>query len=138
MLPIWPSHWPALDAVLELRRAGGAQRLVPITEFYRLPGSAPHIETVLEPGEMITAVTVPAGAAARNSHYLKVRDRASFEFALVSVAVALGVRDGTVSDARLAAGGVGTRPWRLPEVEFGTARQARGRCHLARHIGPVG
>jgi xanthine dehydrogenase YagS FAD-binding subunit len=107
----------ALDAVLELRRAGGAVRHVPITEFYRLPGNTPQIETVLERGEMITAVTVPAGAAARNSHYLKLRDRASFEFALVSAAVALETRDGRVHDVRVAAGGVGTRPWRLPEVE---------------------
>ena len=107
----------ALDALLELRRAGGAQRTVPLTAFYRLPGDTPHIETVLEPGEMITAVTVPASNAARNSHYLKLRDRASFEFALVSVAVALEVRDGTVQDVRVAAGGVGTRPWRLTEVE---------------------
>ncbi len=107
----------ALDAVLELRRAGDAPRQVPITEFYRLPGTTPQIETVLRPGEMITAVIVPPSAAARNSHYLKLRDRASFEFALVSAAVALDVRDGTVRDIRVAAGGVGTRPWRLPEVE---------------------
>ena len=107
----------ALDAVLELRRAGGAARRVPITEFYRLPGNTPHIETVLERGEMITAVMVPASAAARNSHYLKLRDRASFEFALVSAAVALETRDGPVHDVRVAAGGVGTRPWRLAEVE---------------------
>jgi xanthine dehydrogenase YagS FAD-binding subunit len=107
----------ALDAVLELQRAGGERRTVPIGEFYRLPGDTPHIETVLQPGEMITAVTIPANAAARNSHYLKLRDRASFEFALVSVAIALEMRKGTVSDIRIAAGGVGTRPWRLPEVE---------------------
>ena len=107
----------ALDAVLELHRAGGAVRRVPITEFYRLPGNTPHIETTLERGEMITAVTVPASAAARNSCYLKLRDRASFEFALVSAAVALETRDGTVHDVRVAAGGVGTRPWRLAEVE---------------------
>jgi xanthine dehydrogenase YagS FAD-binding subunit len=106
----------ALDAVLELRRAEG-QRRVPIAEFYRLPGNTPHIETVLQPGEMITAVVVPASAAARNSHYLKVRDRASFEFALASAAVALEARDGKANDVRVAAGGVGTRPWRLPEVE---------------------
>jgi xanthine dehydrogenase YagS FAD-binding subunit len=107
----------ALDAVLELQRAGGARRTVPIGEFYRLPGDTPQIETVLEPGEMIAAVMVPASAAARNSRYLKFRDRASFEFALVSVAVALEARDGTVQDIRVAAGGVGTRPWRLQEVE---------------------
>ncbi|HEY2618104.1 MAG TPA: xanthine dehydrogenase family protein subunit M [Acetobacteraceae bacterium] len=107
----------ALDAMLELRRAGGAQREVPITEFYRLPADTPHIETVLQAGELITAVIVPASAAARNSHYLKLRDRASFEFALVSAAVALETASGAVRDIRVAAGGVGTRPWRLPEVE---------------------
>jgi xanthine dehydrogenase YagS FAD-binding subunit len=72
---------------------------------------------VLEPGEMITAVVVPASAAARNSHYLKLRDRASFEFALVSAAVAMDVRAGEVREVGIAAGGVGTRPWRLPDVE---------------------
>jgi xanthine dehydrogenase YagS FAD-binding subunit len=106
----------ALDAVLELRSPQGS-RQVPITSFYRLPRDTPHLETVLEPGEMIAAAVVPASAAARNSHYLKLRDRASFEFALVSAAVALEVRDNMVSDVRVAAGGVGTRPWRLPEVE---------------------
>ncbi len=107
----------ALDAVVEVSDPRAGRRQVPITEFYRLPGDTPHIETVLRPGEMITAVTVPASEAARSSHYLKLRDRASFEFALVSAAVALEAHDGTVSDIRVAAGGVGTRPWRLPDVE---------------------
>ena len=107
----------ALDAALELRGKNGARRQVPLTEFYRLPGDTPHIETVLAPGEMIEAVTIPETQAARNSHYLKVRDRASFEFALVSVAVALEINAGAVHDIRVAAGGVGVRPWRLPEVE---------------------
>jgi xanthine dehydrogenase YagS FAD-binding subunit len=106
----------ALDAVVELHGINGERR-VPIGDFYRLPGETPHMETVLQPGEMITAVTVPGGDAARNSHYLKLRDRASFEFALVSAAVGLVVRDGVVQDVRVAAGGVGTRPWRLPNVE---------------------
>jgi len=113
----------ALDAVVQLRRQDGT-RSVPITEFYRLPGTTPHIETALQPGEMITAVTVPANATARNSHYLKLRDRASFEFALVSAAVGLDVQDGMVREARVAAGGVGTRPWRLPEVEAALAGKA--------------
>src|SRR5438132_1162909 len=76
----------ALDAAIEVRGAG-RQRTVPLIEFHRLPGATPHIETVLEPGEVIAAITVPATAAARRSHYLKVRDRASFEFAVVSGAV---------------------------------------------------
>jgi xanthine dehydrogenase YagS FAD-binding subunit len=107
----------ALDATLELRGADGALRQVPMGEFYRLPGDTPQIETVLAPGEMITAVTVADSPAARRSHYLKVRDRASFEFALVSAAVAVETSGGTVRDIRVAAGGVGVRPWRLPDTE---------------------
>src|SRR4051812_43236582 len=68
----------ALDAAIEVRGAAGGQRAVPLTDFHRLPGATPHIETVLEPGEVVAAVTVPAGPVARRSHYLKVRDRASF------------------------------------------------------------
>ena len=107
----------ALDAEVELYRADAPPRRVPLAEFYRLPGDTPHVETVLAPGEIIAAVLVPASEAARNSHYLKLRDRASFEFALVSAAVALHAQDGVVQDVRVAAGGVATRPWRLPEVE---------------------
>jgi xanthine dehydrogenase YagS FAD-binding subunit len=106
----------ALDAVVELNGQDGA-RNVPIGDFHRLPGDTPHIETVLAPGEMITAIRVPASAAAQRSHYLKVRDRASFEFALVSAAVALDIQGGMIHSARVAVGGVGTTPWRLPEVE---------------------
>src|SRR5690606_31690042 len=75
------------------------------------------IETVLEPGEVIAAITVPASPAARRSHYLKVRDRASFEFALVSAAVALDMDGDRIRAARVALGGVGTKPWRRPQVE---------------------
>ena len=106
----------ALDAAVEVQGAGG-QRTVPLLEFHRLPDSTPHIETVLGPGEVISAITVPANAAARRSHYLKVRTRASFEFALVSVAVALDMDGPRVATARIALGGVGTKPWRTPEVE---------------------
>jgi xanthine dehydrogenase YagS FAD-binding subunit len=116
-----PSDLPvalmALGATLSLRGANGARRQVPIAEFYRLPGDTPDVETVLAPGELIESVTVVDTPAARNSHYVKVRDRASFEFALVSAAVALETSGGTVQDVRVAAGGVGARPWRLPEVE---------------------
>ncbi len=106
----------ALDASIEIRGANG-QRTVPVTEFHRLPGDTPHIETVLEPGEVITAITVPANPVARRSHYLKVRDRASFEFAVVSAAVALDMDGERVRQARIALGGVGTKPWRVPRVE---------------------
>jgi xanthine dehydrogenase YagS FAD-binding subunit len=106
----------ALDARLRLRGPGG-DRIVPVLEFHRLPGDAPHTEAALEPGEVIIAIEVPASAAARRSHYLKVRDRASFEFALVSAAVGLDLAGGRIREARVAMGGVGTKPWRLPAVE---------------------
>jgi xanthine dehydrogenase YagS FAD-binding subunit len=116
-----PSDMPvalvALDARVELRGTDGATREVPIRQFYRLPGDTPHIETDMQPGELITAILVPVTRASRRSVYLKVRDRASFEFALVSVAVGLDVQGGQIADARVAAGGVGTIPWHLPEVE---------------------
>src|SRR5947209_1446779 len=110
----------ALDASIEVRGANG-QRTVLLTEFHRLPGDTPHIETVLEPGEVITAITVPASPAARRSHYLKVRDRASFEFAVVSAAVALDMNGSRIRQARVALGGVGTKPWRVPRVEAALA-----------------
>src|SRR5438094_3498952 len=102
----------ALDAAVEVRAAAG-QRSVPLIDFHRLPGATPHIETVLEPGDVITAITVPASPAARRSHYLKVRDRASFEFAVVSAAVGLDMNGARIRQARVALGGVGTKPWRL-------------------------
>jgi xanthine dehydrogenase YagS FAD-binding subunit len=106
----------ALDAVVMVEGPGGERR-IPIGEFHRLPGDAPERDTVLEPGELILNVEIPASAAARRSHYLKIRDRASFEFALVSVAAGLDIGDGAIREARLAAGGVGTKPWRLHSTE---------------------
>src|SRR5215218_5726818 len=100
----------ALDAAVEVR-GGARERVVPLGEFHRLPGSTPHLETVLEPGEVIAAITVPASPLARRSYYLKVRDRASFEFAVVSAAVALEMDGGRIRQARIALGGVGTKPW---------------------------
>lgn len=107
----------ALDAVLTLENAKGKQRRVPVTEFYVLPGKTPQRETVLEPGELIVAVTIPAAAHARRSTYLKVRERASYAYALASAAVGLDVQGGTIRSARVALGGVGTKPWRSPEAE---------------------
>jgi xanthine dehydrogenase YagS FAD-binding subunit len=100
-----------------LTNPDGAKRRLPLEDLYRLPGITPHIETALQPGELITKVRVPAGSIARNSYYLKVRDRTSFAFALVSAAVGLDVEDGTIRDARVALGGVAPMPWRLPIVE---------------------
>jgi xanthine dehydrogenase YagS FAD-binding subunit len=106
----------ALDATVRLRSRNGT-RQVALADFYRLPGDTPHLENQLRQGELITDVLVPALPWARHSTYLKIRDRSSFEFALTSAAVALDVRGDTVRDARIAVGGVGTRPWRLRAVE---------------------
>jgi xanthine dehydrogenase YagS FAD-binding subunit len=106
----------ALSAVVHLASARGA-RSVPLDGFYALPGTTPHIENTLRPGELITGITVPRSPVAARSLYVKVRDRQSYEFALTSAAVALELRGGTIIQARIAAGGVGTRPWRLPAVE---------------------
>src|SRR2546422_7635406 len=95
----------ALDAAVEVR-AAAAQRIVRLTDFHRLPRATPHIETGLEPGDLITAIPLPAPAAARRSHYLKVRDRASFEFAVVSAAVALEIDGARIRQARIGVGGV--------------------------------
>ena len=106
----------ALGAVVHLRGAVGT-RSIPLTEFHRLPEDHPEIETVLKPGELITAVEVPPLPFAARSAYRKVRDRASYAFALVSVAAALDLDGGTVRDVRLALGGVATKPWRAWRAE---------------------
>jgi xanthine dehydrogenase YagS FAD-binding subunit len=106
----------ALDAVV-LAQGPAGERQIPVGDFHPLPGDKPERDTELEAGELIIAVEVPASASARRSHYLKIRDRASFEFALVSVAAGLDVGDGAIREARLAAGGVGTKPWRLHTAE---------------------
>ena len=106
----------ALDAVADIEGAGG-RRSVPLTEFYVLPGDRPDIENVLEHGELLTRVRIPLLPAGARSGYLKVRDRASYEFALTSAAAVLLIEDGTIVQARLALGGVGTVPWRAREAE---------------------
>ena len=106
----------AVDAVV-LTRGPKGDRGIPINDFYLLPGDRPERENVLEHGELITAVELPGLPFARRSCYVKVRDRASYAFALASAAVALDIRDGVVHDARIALGGVGTRPWRSREAE---------------------
>ncbi|WP_375427297.1 FAD binding domain-containing protein [uncultured Sphingomonas sp.] len=106
----------ALDATVHLRSSTGT-RTLPLTELHRLPGDHPEIDTVLEPGELITAIELPALPLAARSTYRKVRDRASYAFALVSVAAALEVRAGEVADIRLALGGVAHKPWRASRAE---------------------
>lgn len=106
----------ALDAIVHTEGPSG-KRAIAIADFFLLPGDTPHIEHPLEHGELIVAIEIPALPIARRSLYLKVRDRESYEFALASVAVALEVADGVVTDARLALGGVATKPWRARRAE---------------------
>lgn len=106
----------ALSTVVHLASARGT-RSVPLDTFYTLPGATPEVENVLRQGELITGITVPRSPWAAHSVYLKIRDRQSYEFALTSAAVALHLRGTTIAHARIAVGGVGTRPWRLPAVE---------------------
>ena len=105
----------ALDATIDLQGPNGT-RSVKLDDFYLLPKDTPAHEHAIEPGELITAITVPHRTWYRRSAYLKIRDRESYEFALCSAAIALDLDGSTVRDARIAAGGVGTKPWRLPEV----------------------
>jgi len=112
-----------LDASLVLATAGG-ERTVKLTDFYREPGDTPHIETVLRPGELIREIVVPAAPLNKASNYVKVRDRATFEWAVVSAAVAMTVDNGRISAARVAVGGVGTKPWRSPAAEAVLVGQA--------------
>jgi xanthine dehydrogenase YagS FAD-binding subunit len=106
----------ALDAVVEIVGTDGP-RTIPLGELHRLPGDQPQRDTVLEPGDLITAVELPPLALAATSDYRKVRDRASFAFAVISVAAAIDVSDGVVSDCRLALGGVAHAPWRASVAE---------------------
>ena len=110
----------ALDATVETVRADGATRTIPIAELHRLPGDTPHVETTLEPGELITAATLPPPIGGRQI-YRKVRDRASYAFALVSVAAVIQ-RDGT---GRVAVGGVAHKPWRVEAAEADLPRGPR-------------
>jgi xanthine dehydrogenase YagS FAD-binding subunit len=106
----------ALEATIHIQN-GQATRSVPISEFYLLPGDTPQRETVLEPGDLITHVTLPVPVADSKSLYLKLRDRASYEFALASAAVILKAENNRISYVRVALGGVGTKPWRSNEAE---------------------
>ncbi|WUR79346.1 xanthine dehydrogenase family protein subunit M [Streptomyces phaeochromogenes] len=106
----------ALDAVIHVRSLDGTRSIL-VQDFFLRPGDTPQKEHSLRSGELITSLAIPAGAHTRRSGYLKVRDRQSYEFALASAAVALDIRGGVVRGARVAVGGVGTVPWRLPKVE---------------------
>jgi xanthine dehydrogenase YagS FAD-binding subunit len=107
----------ALGAIIHV--VGVSQsRDIAFADFHKLPGDTPDKETALQSGEMITAVTIPSIPFARRSHYLKVRDRASYEFALASAAVALDISAGKIQAARIALGGIGTKPWRSQDAEL--------------------
>ncbi len=107
----------ALDAVVQVQGSGGA-RSIPMTEFHRLPGNTPQIDTNLKPGELITAIDLPNVSFAKRSFYLKTRDRNSYAFALVSVAALADVDEsGSLRDVRLALGGVAHKPWRATKAE---------------------
>lgn len=106
----------ALEATVHIQGAKGS-REVAFGDFHLLPGDTPHRETVLEPGDLITHVTLPPPIAGSKQVYLKLRDRASYEFALASAAVVLTIESGKITRARIALGGVGTKPWRSPEAE---------------------
>ena len=123
----------ALDATVETMRASGGARAIPIADFHRLPGDTPHIETVLEPGELITAVTLPKPLGGKQI-YRKVRDRASYAFALVSVA-AIVQPDGA---GRVAVGGVAHKPWRVDDADAQLKRGAKAAAEaLLAHAKPT-
>ena len=107
----------ALGAEVEIARPDGTNRRIPFEALHCLPGEAPHVETTLAPGELITRFHVPAGPWTRRSLYLKIRDRQSYDFALASAAVALHMENGVVQQARIALGGVAAKPWRSHAAE---------------------
>ena len=119
-IAVYPGDWAialmAFDAQVDVVGPGGA-RTIPIDQFHREPGTTPHIETVLRPEELIVRIRVPAGPLGRASTYHKIRDRESYAFALTSAAVALRMEGETVRDARIALGGVATKPWRARDAE---------------------
>src|SRR4029077_13390996 len=106
----------ALEATIHIQGPQGT-RAVAFGDFHVLPGNTPHRETVLQPGDLITHVTLPSPISGSKQLYLKLRDRASYEFALASAAIVLTIAGGKITRARIALGGVGTKPWRTPEAE---------------------
>ena len=111
----------ALDAVVRVRDAGGRERTIPINDFHRLPGDTPEKDNNLQHGELIVAIELPKSNFAKNAYYLKVRDRASYAFALVAVAAALELDGGTIRQSRVVLGGVAHKPWRSQEAEAALA-----------------
>jgi xanthine dehydrogenase YagS FAD-binding subunit len=106
----------ALEARVQVASLGG-ERAIAFKDFHRLPGNTPQLDTNLDPNEIVTSVELPAKGFAQNYSYLKIRDRLSYAFALVSVAAALELESGTIRQARIALGGVAHKPWRNPAAE---------------------
>jgi xanthine dehydrogenase YagS FAD-binding subunit len=121
----------ALEATIHVEGAKSA-RAIPFGDFHLLPGSTPNRETVLEPGDLVTHVTLPPPVAGSRQIYLKLRDRVSYEFALASAAVVITVAGGRVTRARVALGGVGTKPWRSPEAEAALVGQSVNQANFAK------
>jgi xanthine dehydrogenase YagS FAD-binding subunit len=121
----------ALEATIQIEGPKG-KRSVPIHDFYLVPGSTPNRENVLEPGEIITSVTLPPPVAGTNSTYLKLRDRAAYEFALASAAIVMKVSGGKIQHLRVALGGVGTKPWRSFEAEKALDGRAPDRANFVK------
>jgi xanthine dehydrogenase YagS FAD-binding subunit len=119
----------ALEATVRVLGPNG-ERSFPVEDLYRLPADTPHLEHTLLPGELILEVRVPGGPHARRARYLKVRDRTSYEYALVSCAAAIDIADGVIRDVRIACGGVGTRPWRMEASERALAGLAPDRANF--------
>src|SRR5437899_12863398 len=119
----------ALEATIHVQGPKGS-RAIPIADFHLLPGNTPNRETVLEPGDLITHVTLPPPLAGSKQVYLKLRDRASYEFALASAAVVITIAGGNVTRGRIALGGVGTKPWRSPEAEAVLAGQPANQANF--------
>jgi len=119
----------ALEATIHVEGSKGS-RAIPIGDFHLLPGSTPNRETVLEPGDLITHVTLLPPVAGSKQVYLKLRDRASYEFALASAAVVVTIAGGKVTRARIALGGVGTKPWRSPEAEAALIGKTAGAANF--------
>ena len=107
----------AIGATVEVQQANGSSRMIPFTDFHRLPGNQPEKDTTMNPGELITAIHLPAPAFTEHYYYLKIRERSSYAFALVSVAAGLQLSNGVIQSAGLAMGGVAHRPWKLTKAE---------------------
>ena len=121
----------ALNAEVRVAKPDGSEHIIPFTDFHRLPGDTPELDTNLGPGELITAVDLPNESFNRHYTYLKLRDRQSYAFALVSVAVALQLENGQIADARLALGGVAHKPWRDKDAEGLLVGKAPEQQHFA-------